>query len=136
MLRTSAVVPLYFRVSRGPIGALRCSLGTVHPRGSMFIGREMQEMLCPFFHKEKVIYKINMARLPHIKTASPMHSFGEPKDKPSAERRQQTRTDWRYVPRSWRSAWKMDQLRLEWKADETRRLQRALHVLSCETRLP
>ncbi len=32
---------------------------------------------------------MNKDRLPHIKTASPMHPFGEPKDKPSAERRRQ-----------------------------------------------
>ncbi len=30
-LRTTGVVPLYFRVSRGPIGALKLSLGTVLP---------------------------------------------------------------------------------------------------------
>ncbi len=91
-LRTSGVIPLYFRVSRGPIGSFRRSLGTVLPRGSMinlsFIGREMLEIFCPFFYKERVIYTMNKARLPHIKTASPIHLFGEPKDKPSAERRQ------------------------------------------------
>ncbi len=52
-LRTIEVVPLYFRISRGPIGALGRSLGTVLSRGSMmyltFIGRESLEMPCPFF---------------------------------------------------------------------------------------
>ncbi len=32
---------------------------------------------------------MNKARLPHIKAASSMHPIGEPKDKPSAGRRQQ-----------------------------------------------
>ncbi len=54
-----------------------------------FIGRETLEILCTFFHKAKVIYTINMARLPRIKIASPIHPFGEQRDKPSPERRQQ-----------------------------------------------
>ncbi len=48
-LRTSGVVPLYFRVSRGPIGSLRRSLGTVLPCGSVinlsFFGRETLKIL-------------------------------------------------------------------------------------------
>ncbi len=48
-LRTSEAVPLYFRVSRGPISAIRRSLGTVLLRGSMinlrYIGRETLEIL-------------------------------------------------------------------------------------------
>ncbi len=54
-----------------------------------FIGRETIEVMCPLSHKKKVIYTMDKARLRQIKTAFPMHLFGEPKDKPSAERRQQ-----------------------------------------------
>ncbi len=52
-------------------------------------GRKTLEILCPIFHKEKVIYTMNKFRLPRIKTAPLMHPFGEPTDKPSTERKQQ-----------------------------------------------
>ena len=54
-----------------------------------FNGGETLEILCPFFHKKMVIYTMNKARLPHIKTASPMHPSGKSKYQPSAKRRQQ-----------------------------------------------
>ena len=76
--------------SLSSISARRRSLGTVLLRGSMInlssIDSEKLEILHPFFHMEKFIYTMNKALLPNIKTASPMHPFEEPKEKPSAER--------------------------------------------------
>ncbi len=90
-LRTTGIVPLYLRVSRGTIGGLRGSLGTVLPRGSMinlsFVGGNTWRYCARFSTRKKFICTMNKARLPHIKTASPMHDFGEPRDKPSTERR-------------------------------------------------
>jgi len=86
------LVPLYFRVSRGPIGELRRALRTNGVPGTAmmnlcFIGGNTLEILCKREKTATLIYTMNKCKLPHLRNATPMNPFGT-RDTPSEEKEQ------------------------------------------------